>query len=78
MHHDSENDPGVYLITDDAYEASQLWLPQVFGTTRDAIAWTMNYVVDKGLKVISAGNLQGVKQLDGSRTMYTFKVKRDE
>ena len=75
---DVDSDPGVYLVTDDAHEASQLWLPQIFGTTRDAVSWSMNYKVNKGLKVVSSGNLHGHRACGPDTTLYTFKVKRDE
>ena len=37
----------TYLITEDTLDSSQLWIPQIFGTTRQPINWSMNYIVPK-------------------------------
>lgn len=68
----------TYFVTSDIHEASQLWLPQLFGTTRDPVGWSMNYIVPKGCQVVSSGDFVKQDDLDQGKTLFTFKCKEDK
>lgn len=75
----AKNSASTYMLTSDRFEASQLWLPQIYGTTRQPIGWSMNYLVPKGTQVVSSGEFMRKKDLkDGQgaeKTLHVYKVK---
>jgi hypothetical protein len=69
---------GTYLVTSDSFEASQLWIPQFFATTRLPVNWTMNYVIPTGTQVVSCGKFIRQQELKGTnKTLFTFKSKEN-
>lgn len=66
----------TYLLTSDAHEASQLWLPQIYGSTRQPVNWTMNYLVPRGCSVVSSGKFIGMKEISAkNKDLHIFKSK---
>ena len=64
----------TYMLTSNTFEASQCWLPQLFGSTRQPINWSMHYLVPKGNNVISSGNF--IKQINiKEKTLLVYKLK---
>jgi hypothetical protein len=71
-HHGKLN---TYFITSDAHEASQLWIPQIYGMNRDPVGWSMRYIVPPGAQVVSSGNFVNKKDMAQDKTLFIFKSK---
>lgn len=65
---ESRANTGTYFLTSDVHEASQLWCPQIFSTSRTPIGWTMRYIVPRGAQVVSCGQFTMETELSHNET----------
>ena len=74
LHHTMD----TYFVTSDHYESSIAWLPQIFGTLRTPVGYTLKFVVPDDANVISSGKFikrETIQSGSGQRSLYIYKNK---